>query len=595
MTLEMKAKEPNVHAIGIQPGKVTLAVTDWQKFMDNNEQEAFKIGSYIKLGNKAKSIIAVVQNYHIKSDIDIDNEKPVIESSSYKKRFVIDCLPIGSIKGDQFVRGGHDIAIPPADVKLLTEENIKDIYKLNVSGFSFGKLAMNNNIPISVDGNKFFNKHLAVVGSTGSGKSNTVAKIIQNAVSAKSGEYEGLNNSHVIIFDIHSEYKKAFTDPNYIDVENLKLPFWMLNGDELEDLFIESNEQNSHNQISQFRYAVTKNKKIHAKRLNSEITEEDLERIHFDSPKYFNIEEVLNYLTNLNNEIIDKVDGSLTYGMPKLKDGTKIDSEESRAKEFFSKKHTFAQNSTKAEIKASNGAFLGEFDRFIVRLENILNNKRLNFLLKGNENLAIKDILQSILGYQKKANVTIIDLSGVPFEVLSIVVALISRILFEYGFVYLKKYKTECETPLLLVYEEAHKYAPRSDLAKYKTSKQAIERIAKEGRKYGTSLMVVSQRPSDVSEVIFSQCSNFVCMRLTNPDDQSYVKKLLPDNLGNLIDNLPTLQQGEAFIIGDAISIPSLVQIDECDPKPSSHDIPYFDKWKEKWHEVEFEEIVKLF
>ena len=145
---------------------------------------------------------------------------------------------------------------------------------------------------------------------------------------------------------------------------------------------------------------------------------------------------------------------------------------------------------------------------------------------------------------------------------------------------------------MLLVFEEAHKYAPRSDLARYKSSLTAIERIAKEGRKYGTSLLIASQRPSEISETIFSQCSNFLAMRLTNPDDQSYVRRLLPDTLGNLTSGIASLEAGEALLIGDAVVMPSLVYIDKCSPSPSSADIPYLEIWQEAWKEADFSEVV---
>lgn len=128
-------------------------------------------------------------------------------------------------------------------------------------------------------------------------------------------------------------------------------------------------------------------------------------------------------------------------------------------------------------------------------------------------------------------------------------------------------------------------------MAKYRASKQSIERIAKEGRKYGVSLLLASQRPSEISETIFAQCNNFLALRLTNPNDQNYVKRLLPDTLGNLVEKMPTLRAGECLLIGDAVVLPSIVQIHECDPKPSSNDIPYFDLWKQEWIDLDIPSI----
>lgn len=169
-----------------------------------------------------------------------------------------------------------------------------------------------------------------------------------------------------------------------------------------------------------------------------------------------------------------------------------------------------------------------------------------------------------------------------------------SRILFEYGYYYKRK-KTDGspKTPLLLVYEEAHKYVPKLQGARYGASRFAIERIAKEGRKYGVTLALVTQRPSEISETIFSQCNNFIAMRLTNPDDQNYVKQLLPDTLGPLTEVLPALESGQAILIGDAVVMPSLVSIDRTYPEPSSADVKYLQEWKRKWHNVDFKPIIQ--
>jgi DNA helicase HerA-like ATPase len=138
-----------------------------------------------------------------------------------------------------------------------------------------------------------------------------------------------------------------------------------------------------------------------------------------------------------------------------------------------------------------------------------------------------------------------------------------------------------------LVYEESHNYVPRREAARYRSVKRAIERIAKEGRKYGISLMIVSQRPAEISETVFSQCNNFVAMRLTNPADQQYVKRLLPDNLNAITDALPTLEQREAIVIGDAITVPSLVRIDDVADAPDSHDVEFLQEWKRNWLDVQ--------
>lgn len=563
----------NAEVIAVFPNKVKISVDDLSKFVSTDEQvEKLKVGSYLEISDDDNhKLIAIIESY----SIVIDEKKPSGRS------YIIEANPMGIIEENKFSRGGDSLTIPPTKVLPAKQDDIKAIFNeaLNEGErFCFSKLAQKISVDTPVNGNRFFNKHFAIVGSTGSGKSHTVAKILQNAINSKKGEYDGLNNSHIVLFDIHGEYSKAFPNINHINSSNIKIPYWLFDSDELGDLFIESKEDNSHNQVSQFRYAVTENKK----KSNEGFPKY---KIYFDSPLKFNIDEVIRYIKNINNELINKKKNR----NPTTKTDEVI---ENRVPRYFEEDLKFE----KLGSEFVNGPFSGDFERFVLRLETIRNNPRLKFLFEHSDEIELEDILKQFLGYtDKKSNITVIDLSDIPFEVLSITVSLISRILFEYGYNYKKLLSDEIdsETPLLLVYEEAHKYVPKSDLVKYRASKTAIERIAKEGRKYGVTLGIVSQRPSEISETIFSQCNNFISMRLTNPDDQNYVKRLLPDSLGNLTDILPSLKTGEALLIGDSIVMPSIVKIEECtNYMPSSNDIKYIEIWKEKWKDANFSDVV---
>lgn len=352
-----------------------------------------------------------------------------------------------------------------------------------------------------------------------------------------------------------------------------------MNSEELEEMFIESSESNSHNQISQFKNAVTLNKKRH----NSTLT-----KVNYDTPVYFSIDEVYRYISNHNNATKDAKTGEL-----KIKIKVADVADEFQLFEIIE----FEDKSTG---KINSGPYAGEFDRFVPRLETKLNDERLAFLLKpkkvdGSEYKTddLSDILKQFIGYETdKNNITIIDLSGIPFEVLSLVVSLISRLVFDFCFYY-KGIKDEKEVPFLLVLEEAHNYIPQSQGAKYHSVKKSIERIAKEGRKYGLSLMIVSQRPSEISETIFSQCNNFVAMRLTNPTDQQYVKRLMPDSVSAITDTLPVLERQEALILGDSIPIPTIVRIKELTDKPASNDIDFRTEWKKDWADIVFDDLIK--
>jgi DNA helicase HerA-like ATPase len=548
----MQTEKINAQVIAVFPDKIKIIVDELEDF--KVAEESLRVGSYLKVeDNENAVLIAVIENFQI----SVNNEG--------KREHVIEAFPLGILRGNQFERGGDSLAIPPKAVKPASIEEIRRIYESAVTEknkFCFCRLSSNQSVRVPVDGNKFFNKHIAVVGSTGSGKSHALTSIIQLAIAAKNG-YAGLNNSHIIIFDIHSEYRSAFPSANYIDTSSLVLPYWLLNSEELEEFFLDT-ESNDHNQRYIFKEAVVMEKKN-----NFTGDKKARARIHYDSPLFFDINKVLEFANSKNEELIDMGE-------------------------------EYKTGDRKGQTKTTQGSLYGRLTNFINRLENKINDSRLNFLLgAASKKITFEQTLERLLGYsKKKSNVTIIDLSGVPFEVLSITVSLISRLIFEYGYFYKRlrfsknpDERINNDIPILLVYEEAHKYVPNSELLKYRSSKKSIERIAKEGRKYGVTLLLASQRPSEISETIFSQCNNFISMRLTNPVDQGYIKKLLPDTLGSLIDEMTAFKQGEALLVGESIVLPSIVQIDGCTPAPSSNDIPYWQLWKEQWKELDLGEL----
>lgn len=585
-----KVEKINAEVIAVYPDKIKIVVDNLEDF--RLAGEVLQVGSYLKISDNENAVLmAIIENFSI------------IVNDSGERDYAIEAFPLGMIKNGEFMRGGDSLAIPPKKVEPATEAEIKKIYEHSIpknQEFTFASLSSNPNIRIPINGNKFFNKHIAIVGSTGSGKSHTLSTIIEKAVSEKSGDF-AINNSHIIIFDIHSEYKSAFPDANFIDIKNLVLPYWLLNSEELEDILLDTGERDNYNQSAVFRKLVTENKKKH---------NPSQPKIFYDTPLFFDITEVQNALYNYKEETKNSKNSSRYM----INDGSYVctDSstttetgilltEKARIKKYFEKEYQFYptknQNITKGDYAD------GTLDKFFVRFQEKVNQDRLNFLFgPASRTISFEDTLKNLMGYgnKKNANVTVIDLSGVPFEVLSITVSLISRMIFEYGYFYKRlrnakdpNEKINNDIPILLVYEEAHKYVPNSDLVKYRSSKKSIERIAKEGRKYGVTLLLASQRPSEISETIFSQCNNFIAMRLTNPVDQGYVKKLLPDTLGNLIDTMPSLKQGEALLVGESIILPSIVQIDRCKNEPSSNDIPYWELWKEEWKNMSIDEIKK--
>lgn len=559
----------NFKIVSVSSRQVQIEVVDPTIF-----DGQFSLGSYLKVPFSTDEncyAIGIIVNYKIKALDSTDFDTGHVEPS-----FVLDLELVGTMDCNDdsisFVRGGHGIPLPPSNgIEILKAHELKAIFRTGIlkeQEFTFSSSAIDSTIRIPVEGNKFFNKHFAILGSTGSGKSNTVAKILQLAKESKSDGYDGLNNSHIFVFDIHGEYDYAFEECSKINISNLILPYWMLNSIELQELFLDT-EVNDHNQRLVFRESVVDSKRKNLRRKAAESDSEfknRKEKVHFDSPSHFDIREVLNYAKEKNSEIIETGE-------------------------------TYASGAKKGLPKSIQGSLYGKLTNYVNRLDSKVHDNRLKFLLgEPSQNISFEDSLRQFLGYNKEgnANIIVLDVGGIPFEVLNIAVSLISRIIFDFGY-YLKKMSnntSQSEIPILVIYEEAHKYAPRNSLVKYRASKQSIERIAKEGRKYGVTLGIVSQRPSEISETIFSQCNNFVAMRLTNPDDQNYVKRLLPDSLGNLTDSLPTLKCGEAILMGESIHMPTLVKIDECSLKPKSSNINYLDVWKQGWGNIDFENII---
>ncbi|WP_429227383.1 ATP-binding protein [Inquilinus ginsengisoli] len=583
------------------PSLVRIEIGNAEDF--ERHKSKLGVGQYLLIasGNNLHLLatITAVRASHIDRSRGADLEDGG-DADSVSFRFQIDTQPIGTLSEDgEFVRGSHALPVPTEHAYVTPSEVLSGIFSKQIkSPFSFGTLSIAPDVKFEIDGDRFFSKHIAIVGSTGSGKSCAVAKILQTVVGieSKTNTHKmAQRNSHIVIFDIHAEYAAAFRleetenfTLNLLDVDTLWLPYWLMNAQELEEMFIESNEINSHNQVSQFRHAVVRNKRRHNLGLSN---------ISFDTPVYFSIDEVVTYLENMNAEVIGKLPGE---GKPKLENGTLVSERDTC---YFDTLQTFVVSSTAAATKASNGPFHGEFDRLILRLRTRLADPRLRFLFypKKQDGSQLStgdfaDVVRQFIGYLTKSNVSIVDLSGIPFEVLSIVVSLISRMIFDFGFHYSKGRHVSGEVsdvPIMVVCEEAHNYVPRSGGAQYDSSRKSIERIAKEGRKYGVTLMVVSQRPSEVSETIFSQCSNFISLRLTNAVDQSYIKSLLPDLSAGIGDLLPNLGQGEFLTVGDAPLMPTVGRFALPVPEPHSRSVNYLQEWSVGWREVDFDYVIE--
>ena len=402
-----------------------------------------------------------------------------------------------------------------------------------------------------LNGNKFFQRHAIVVGSTGSGKSWTTARILEQVAD--------LPNANTLIFDLHGEYKPLVGDgirylriagPGDLDKETglndgvVYLSFWLLGYEAMTSIFVDRSDQNAPNQTMLMSRTVREAKR---KFLESGNHQDVLDNFTTDSPVPFDLDQVIKELERLNQEMVDG----------------------SRGKK--------------------QGPYFDKLSRLIDRLENKITDRRLGFLFQGRSETQQFDWLEKLCsklvgGSQdqtdKKGGVKIIDFSEVPSDILPLMVSLVARLTFS-----LQQWTTpEKRHPVALFCDEAHLYMPeraQGDAAN-EISISIFERIAKEGRKYGVGLVVISQRPSEVNRTVLSQCNNLIAMRLTNAEDQGVVRRLLPDSLGGFSDLLPILDTGEALVVGDASLLPSRIRIAEPKARPNSGTIDFWDEWSKK-------------
>ncbi|MCU7959763.1 MAG: ATP-binding protein [gamma proteobacterium symbiont of Bathyaustriella thionipta] len=250
-------------------------------------------------------------------------------------------------------------------------------------------------------------------------------------------------------------------------------------------------------------------------------------------------------------------------------------------------------NEETSNFGKSKTALNGKFDQLLVKLQSRFNDKRYDFLLKPKirtDSESLPKLMRDLVGLgEPKAQITVIDLSAVPWDVKPTVTAQIARLSFEFNY-WNPRFR---EFPLFLLCEEAHAYIPRANDPKFAGTKRAMERIAKEGRKYGVGLGIVSQRPAELSETVLAQCANYICMRISNPDDQEYIRKLVPDAARGILDSITSLARGEAIVMGEAVPMPVRFRVDRPNPPPNAADIDYAGQWTEGPQDISVEHMVE--
>ena len=511
-----------------------------------------QLGSYVAIKQNEVHLIAIVtrmteQEVLAAPTSGTPGDDPV--RLPFAKR-IARLTPVGSVVEDgQFERGVAQYPTTGAEVHAIGSADIAKMFdRFQSKGLAVGTLASHPSLKVYLDPTNLFGRHSAILGQTGSGKSWTVASLVQKATAV-------MPMAHIIILDLHGEYcwkredgsrHYAFSDTivRHVDARDLEIPYWLMTYAELCDLLIEHSEREATNQTAFFRDCLLKGRESENANAMPAL---GLSRVTVDTPIYFSLDDLLKEVRDKNVE----------------------------------------------RVGNRQGPMFGNFDRFLMRIESKLNDQRYDFLLKPkkrNTSASLSALLRDFVGLgDPKRAVTVIDLSSVPFDVRPTVAAQIGRLAFEFNY-WNPKYR---EFPILLVCEEAHAYIPRASESQFAGSRKSMERIAKEGRKYGVGLAIVSQRPHEVSETVLAQCGTFICLRITNPNDQGYVRSLVPESEGDLVSVLAGLGRGEALVLGEAVPLPTRVQFEKPNPMPNSDDVDFYDKWTTGPDDLDVDAIVR--
>lgn len=508
-----------------------------------------QLGSYVSVRQGPVKILCLITRIAEQEKLaDANAATPDAPVVTYAQR-TISLIPIGTVTNEgHFERGVSTYPTTGAEVHVVSGAELDTLFsKFRAQGYIVGTLSSQPSVKVYLDPTRLFGRHFAILGQTGAGKSWTVASLIQQALVV-------MPKAHIIILDLHGEYcwlksdntrDAAFKNEHfrYVDAKELEMPYWLMTFAELCDLLVEHGEREAANQTAFFRDCLLEGRMAENTTATPSL---GLERVTVDTPIYFSLDALL----------------------------TKV-----RAKNV-------------ERVGNRQGPMFGDFDRFLMRLESKLNDNRYDFLLKPksrNSSASLAGLLRDFVGLGTlKRAVTVIDLSTVPFDVRPAVAAQIGRLAFEFNY-WNPQYR---EFPILLVCEEAHAYVARDSDAQYAGARKSMERIAKEGRKYGVGLAVVSQRPHELSETVLAQCGTFLCLRITNPDDQSYVKSLVPEAERGLVNILAGLGRGECMALGEAVPLPTRFKFTRPSPVPNSEDIDFYNKWKDGPDDIDVEKIV---
>ena len=554
--------------------RVELAgeVTELTRSHEGRVYPIGQIGSVVKVHFGRRLVFGFVTLLRMRSEDLIEQGQPIpVDADQRVMEVELFAEGVWQSTGNglKFTRGVSIYPLPRQGVYLLTRDEAFDLYKSAEGQRLGGEVdplvpfatyigAESAHCRANID--KMFGMHCAVLGSTGSGKSGAVAALLHSVLEHKTNGTD-VCRPRIVMIDPHGEYGQAFGDRavvyraydpighEQVQGVSVKLPYWLMSADEFRSLAIGKTEFEATSQNNVIYKAITHARMVAAglvepapstygapaptdggnpddPRPKAGVSAQSLVEFDRDKPRPFSLDELVNHITYLQG------------ARPK---GAVLE-----------------------QIAA--GDFTKSFKSILDKLSILRRDPRIHFLMANWDVNApsLSELLGQFVGEMSAdtdafKDIRIIDISGLPNEVAGPLAAMLARLLFQY-----KLYQSEVERakdPVLLVCEEAHRYVPDRGEAEYATAQMAIRRIAREGRKYGLGLMLVSQRPADIESTVISQCGTWLVLRLTNQADQQHVARFLPDGLSGMTKALPNLAQQEAIFVGEGAALPARVRI----------------------------------
>jgi DNA helicase HerA-like ATPase len=498
--------------VAVTPSQAIVLLERWDATGAMGPAMPLEMGTLVKLHSRVSTVYGMVTSLRV----PLPNLEP-----SEKDLRLVELELVGEIRGADgtgfFQRGVSAYPALDEPVYLASGADLAKVYaRPNAATAQVGTIHQDTILPAYILTDELFGKHFSIVGTTGSGKSCVVATIL-NAV------IEGNPNAHVMLLDPHNEYSSAFAEIGAALSPGcgLSLPYWLFNFEELVEIVIGPNRDPE--QVKILREAVLAGKQ-------SYFVKAGIDRFGtVDTPTPYRMSDAVRFL--------DVAMGSLN----------------------------------RPESVAAYQAVKG-------RILSLQSDARYGFVFGGS--LSLRDELSDILGqlFRIPVNgqpITILDLSGIPSEVLNVVVSVLCRLAFDFAL------WSETPVPITIICEEAHRYAPRDKELGFEAAKRALFRIAKEGRKYGVSLCVVSQRPSDLAPGLLSECNTMFAFRMTSQEDQDIVRSAVPEASQGLMSFLPALRNGEAIAVGEGVAMPMRICFSPLaeDRRPKSATASFTSAW----------------